>query len=334
MGSRIAIVGCGAVAHAHLPIVAECDRSDVTVLVDKAPGRAEELAAANDVGESLSDHRELAGKVDAAIVALPHHLHAPVAIDLLRSGIHVLVEKPMALTLAECDEMIRAAEENQRVLAVGLVSRWFGVARYVKRILDSGLLGPIRSFDVREGMIYSWPVASDFMFRRETGGGVLADTGAHVLDLLLWWLGDHARVDYRDDASGGVEADCELELELASGATGIVQMSRTRDLRNTWILRGEHGTLEVMRRFDASFRLALEGEGLELKGGFEHAGEAEDPLECFRLQWADFLGAIESGRQPSLSGAEGRRAVALIEACQAARKPLANDWETFSDVGG
>jgi len=58
-----------------------------------------------------------------------------------------------------------------------------------------------------------WKVASDFMFRKEAGGGVLADTGAHLLDLLLWWLGDYESVEYCDDAVGGVEADCELSYE-------------------------------------------------------------------------------------------------------------------------
>ena len=62
-------------------------------------------------------------------------------------------------------------------------------ARFVKRLLDNGVLGDIRRFDIREGFVYEWPVTSDFMFRREAGGGVLADTGAHVLDMALWLLG-------------------------------------------------------------------------------------------------------------------------------------------------
>ncbi len=124
--------------------------------------------------------------------------------------------------------------------------------------------------DIQEGMIYDWPVASDFMFRRDMGGGVLADTGAHVLDLLMYWLGDHASVEYKDDAAGGVEADCELRLTMASGAKGVVRLSRTRNLRNTWILEGERGTLEVSRRFDASFRWTLKGRGVDLDGGFKN----------------------------------------------------------------
>lgn len=330
MGTRIAIIGCGAVAHAHLPIVAEAEGSDVTVLVDRELDRARDLADANGVQHAIADYKDIGDLADAAVIALPHHLHAPVSIDLLEMGKHVLVEKPMGMTAEECGRMVEAAKKNRTVLAVGLVSRWLGVARYVKELLERDVIGPIRSFDVREGMIYSWPVASDFMFRRETGGGVLADTGAHVLDFLLWLLGDHESLEYRDDSAGGVEADCELSLTMKSGATGIVQMSRTRDLRNTWILEGERGTLEFVRLFDASFRWTLAGESLGLSGGFKSGEEAEDPLDCFRLQWRDFVDAITRERAPLVDGVEGSRSVALIEACRAVAQPLVRDWEAFA----
>ena len=330
MKIRIAIVGCGAVANAHLPVVAESSRSEVTVLVDRALDRAQEMADANGVEHAVANYNDIVGRADAAIIALPHHLHAAAAIDLLRKGVHVLVEKPMGMTTDECDRMIRTADENKSILTVGLVSRWLGVARYVKELIDRGVIGYVKRFDVREGTIYDWPVASDFMFRREMGGGVLADTGAHVLDLLLWWLGDYASVEYSDDAAGGVEADCELRLSMKGGAKGIVQLSRTRELRNTWILEGERGTLEVTRRFDADFRWTIRGVGVDLAGGFKKAGAAEDPFECFRLQWADFEDAIETGRAPLLSGVEGRRGVELIEACRAVARPVERSWEAFA----
>jgi predicted dehydrogenase len=329
MGTRIAIVGCGAVANAHLPIIAEASGSTATVLVDKALERAQSMASEHGVAHAVADYNEIVEHADAAIIALPHHLHARVSIDLLEKGIHVLVEKPMGMTTGECDQMVAAATGTGATLAVGLVSRYLGVARHVKELIDRGVLGEIKRFDVREGTIYDWPVASDFMFRTEMGGGVLADTGAHVLDLLMWWLGDYASVEYRDDAVGGAEADCELQLRMASGAEGVVQMSRTRALRNTWILEGERATLEVSRRFDASFRWTINGYEVGLEGGFKNAGEPEDPLDAFRLQWADFLDAIATKRAPLLGGTEGRRGVALIEACRAAAAPMDRSWEAF-----
>jgi predicted dehydrogenase len=327
---RVAMVGCGAVAHAHVPTVQACAGSDVSLYVDSSLERARATAAKYGGGEALASWAEIPGRAEAAIVALPHHLHATASIELLRRGVHVLVEKPMALSTRECDAMIAAAREGKAVLAVGLVSRWFGVARMVKTLLDGGVLGRVRRFDVREGHVYSWPVASDFMFRRETGGGVLADTGPHVLDLLLWWLGDAVRVEYRDDDRGGVEADCELDLELANGARGTVELSRTRELRNTWLLEGERGTLEVERRFASILELRLTGEPVELEGRLVQDGKPEDPLGCFHRQWRDFVEAVADQRPSATPGEEGRRAVALIEQARTSRRPLAFAWEAWT----
>ena len=116
------------------------------------------------------------------------------------------------------------------------------------------MLGTIRSFDVREGMVFRWPVKSAAMFSPECGG-VLADIGTHVLDLLLWWFGDVAGFEYWDDAAGGVEADAVMHLEMASGVTGRVELSRTRDLRNSCVIRGERGTLEVGTKTDSTVTL-------------------------------------------------------------------------------
>jgi hypothetical protein len=89
----------------------------------------------------------------------------------------------------------------------------------VHPLLESGALGKIESFDFREGAVFNWPATTNSFWRRETaGGGVLADQGAHVLDLLLWWLGDFTSLTYVDDSQGGVEADCRLELSMKSGA--------------------------------------------------------------------------------------------------------------------
>lgn len=239
---RIAIIGCGAVTEKlHLPALAALGINPA-LLVDTNLRRAQNLADTFNASSVGDDYRPYVGKFDAAIIALPHYLHAPVCIDLLRHGVHVLVEKPMALTTTECDAMIAAAVEARRVLAVGLMRRFIPAAQWVKAAIDAGVLGPIELFDFQEGSEFRWPVASGFFFRKETaGGGALADTGAHTLDLLLWWLGDVSSFDYYDDSYGGVEANCKLHLTLASGARGVVELSRTRKLRCTAILRGRRG---------------------------------------------------------------------------------------------
>lgn len=324
---RLAVVGCGAAAEIHLTVLADLP-AEVTCLVDKAPERAGELAERYGVGRTLTDYRDLVGEVDAAVLALPHHLHAPVALDLLGGGLNVLVEKPMALTVDECDRMIAAAERAGRVLAVGMARRFYDAGRFVKRVIERGRLGELRWLDVREGYVYEWPVVSEFMFRREAGGGVLADAGAHILDNLLWWLGDFEGVVYRDDARGGVAADCEIEIDMASGTRCFVELSRTRRLRNTWVLEGTEGTLEIDTLFHPLVRWRFEGQPEQLQGRVRLPGQPEEEaLDCFSRQMADFLDSIREEREPVVNGSEGRRFVELLEACEANRRPLELPWE-------
>jgi predicted dehydrogenase len=124
-------------------------------------------------------------------------------------------------------------------------------AKLAKSFIERGLLGKIQSFSIAEGGIYNWPVASDFFFKRRTsGGGVLIDTGAHTLDLMLWWLGEVKAFEYFDDQidADGVEADCLMRIVTTSGADGTLELSRTRNLRNTAVISGELADMEVSLR--------------------------------------------------------------------------------------
>lgn len=321
---RLAIVGCGAITeHLHLPAIALSDQVEPTVLVDKSLPRARQLAERHGVPSAVDDYGKVIGKVDAAIVALPNYLHAPVATELLQHGIHVLVEKPLALKTIECDEMISVADKSGVILAVGLIRRFYASSQFVKDAIQGRLLGDIVRVELREGTIFRWPVASDFMFRRESGGGVLADLGVHALDLLLWWLGDYASVEYYDDAMGGAEADCELHLRFRCGATAIVELSWTRNLKNTCTLHAEHGLLEVGTGFDPVVRLKIRDHDVVLAGHAKKRGAAEGRMvNAFHRQLSDFVEAILSHREPFVGGQEGKRAVELIETCRAVRQPL------------
>src|SRR6185503_8507294 len=327
---RIAVVGCGAVAQLnHLPALAASRHVKAAVLVDREISRAQALARRWGVPRAVTDVGEVLGEIDAAIVALPNHLHAPVTVDLLRHRIPVLVEKPMAPTAADCDAMIAAADEAGVPLAVGLEVRSFDSTATVGELLASELVGPLTGFDLRQGVIPRWPFATDFMLRKETaGGGVLADFGVHVLDLLLCWLGDWRDVECADDALGGLESDAELRLTFGSGLSGTVEVSRTRNLRNTCRFTGERGVLEVviwdadpeitLHLPDRDVRLAGRAGG---KGGFTFQ-------DAFVRQLDDFAAAVRERREPRVNGREGRRAVALVEACYAKRRPLVLPWES------
>jgi predicted dehydrogenase len=325
---KLALIGCGAIAESHLRAAIASGRVAVTTLVDKSLPRARKLGEKYGITSTAEDYRDIIGKVDACVVALPHHLHCPVAVDLLRNGIHVLVEKPMAMTARECDEMIAAAREASAVLAVGLIRRFYAPAQFIKNAVDTGLLGEILRFDARIGSVYNWPVASDFTFRKETGGGVLPDTGPHTVDILLWWLGDYESLEYYDDAVGGVEADCEIRLRLKSGASGIIELSRTRDLRNTFIIEGRRAIVEMEGNYDPLVRLTMADDRRVVFSGRCKQDDTAviDPEMMFRQLMNDFAEAIAERRPPRVPGEEGKRSVELIENCYAHKQPLTLPW--------
>lgn len=302
------------------------------MVVDRDRDRAETLAEQFGIARVAGDFREAIDSADAAIVALPHNLHAPVSSALLSAGLHVLVEKPMALTVAECEEMLEAVRQRGVVLAVGHMRRFLHNAAFAKAAIEAGLLGRLLDFDFREGNVYNWAVSSDFLFRPETaGGGVLRDTGAHTLDLLIWWLGDVFVSAYEDDSFGGVEANCKMRLETAGSVSGSVELSRTRDLRNTAILRGDLGRLEVDLRKNRAV-LTLDGQQGEtcLAGHGRVGGLAEEPdqgfIDLFVPQLANFVAAIRGHAELRCPADEAAKSVALIEACYAQKEPLAVPW--------
>jgi predicted dehydrogenase len=325
---RFAVIGCGAAAELNrLPALASSDRVAVTCLVDPVISRAQALASRFGVPEVAEDYRAIANRIDAAVLTLPNHLHARTAVDLLDAGVHVLVEKPMALTVAECEQMAQTAERTGAVLAVGLEFRFFPPARFVKEAIAGAMLGNITGFDVRQGLVLAWPLQSDYLLRRETaGGGVLIDFGVHIVDLLLWWLGDVVAVDYQDDSLGGVEAECEMRLTFASGATGQVSFSRIRKLRNTAVLRGERATLEVELWNPDGAVWLTPGAGPPLAGRVPGVDGQETWAGVFRRQLDDFVDAILEPRPPLVSGREGIRSIALVETCYRSRQPLEQPW--------
>ena len=325
-GIRIGIVGCGAVTQRyHLPSAKKIEGCSVTILVDSDRLRAEQLAAEYKVPAISTDFRELPRYADAAIVAVPHRLHASIGEYLLSAGCHVLMEKPLALTDAECHRLVTLAKKKKVVLTVGLLRRYFRAYQITKKLMETNTLGKVKSFDIREGNVYNWPVASDFMFRAgESGGGVLVDTGAHTLDFVLWCLGDVASVEYYDDNLGGVEAECILHLQMKGGAKGVVELSRLRNLRNTAIISGENGEIELhLRRDKILFRPGSEQSYQTFEDLLQltHTMARKWP-DCFPAQIESWLNAI-SGKSPNfITGDEGRKSVALIETCYQHRRQI------------
>ena len=335
---RVGIVGCGAVTERyHVPALLASRDIDVVACVDHDVERARALAVRIGASHALAGHGDLAVLVDLAIVAVPNAFHAPVAIDLLRAGVPVLVEKPMARSGAECDLMLAAASAGGVVLAVGHDFRHYPVARFARDLFAAGMLGTVLSVDVEQSAGGRWPSVSTAVLSVEAGGGVLIDFGVHILDLLRWWLGDLRVLGYRDDAAGGVEAECACELQLETGAPVRLELSRTRTMRDTAIMRCERGTVELGIFEPAVVRLTLTEDRPALDGIIPDPEFEEAPLRTvFARQLADVVAAIRQGGEPLVGGIDGRHAVALVEACYAMRQPLRLPWgypEAFASIG-
>jgi predicted dehydrogenase/nucleoside-diphosphate-sugar epimerase len=351
---RVALIGCGAIAEQmHLPVLAGHEGIELAALVDRDEKRARKLADGYEVKMVCRDADDLAeGSIDAAILATPPFHHAPGSIALMRRGIHVLVEKPMALNLAEAEEMCRVAEEEGVTLAVGYFRRLYPSIRLLKGMLESGPWGRALSFSAEAGGMYNWRAATLGNMRKElAGGGVLIDFGSHVLDLLFALFDEPAEVlSYTDNALGGIEADCEISLRMSHHGEpieGTVALARVRNLQNHIRVECERATLEfgfnerhrvrvVPRGQVPVDSLAGEPRKFELQAGWSQENEEISWYDTFRLQIDDWMDAIQHRREPLLSGRSALPTVRLIEACY--QQPRAMEepwvWAGIQEAGG
>jgi predicted dehydrogenase/nucleoside-diphosphate-sugar epimerase len=329
---RIALVGCGAVAERlHLPALARVPGVRVSALVDPDPDRLAVLATrAGARVHAARDITDLDHHADAAIVAAPTALHADLAVALLERGLHVLVEKPAAVSLNQARALVEAADRSGRKLAVGLLRRYYPSYACAREVLRAGWLGRIRAFDLREGVVNAWPARTLAFFQRAHGGGVLLDAGAHALDWVLALLGPFAHVRYADDGRGGVEANCLIELELRDGARGVVELSRNRELRNSLILTGERGELEIGLTPDAP--VVLRAGGTRVAGyasGQRQDGAGAGIAEAARRQIESFRRCIVDDAPAPVPARAALEPARLFDACRSVRQPLALPWEPY-----
>jgi predicted dehydrogenase len=343
--AQVVLIGCGAASEilyaGTLDNLSREGVVEVTALVDPNPERTSKIGKTFPLARHFRDADTMLAETapDLAIVVTPHRFHADLAVKCLEKGLHVLCEKPMATTTADCDRMIEAAEKGGCVLAVGHFRRFFPSSMMIKRILDDGLLGAARSFRFLEGEIYSWPAQTGSFFRRaEAGGGVLIEAGVHTMDLLLWWLGDVAEVIYKDDSIGGVEANCHMRLKMTSGAQGIVQLSRDWPLPNRYVVECENGwigyTYDVVNRIEWGFRNSELGLSSEIRtmatatrvGMCQLGAAVPGYIDCFAAQLRNVVGAIRGTDSLRVSSKDARKVVALIEKCYRNRTLLEMPW--------
>jgi len=265
----------------------------------------------------FADHREMlyAGQFDAAVVAVPQHLHAALSIETLDAGLSVFCEKPMAMNVAECEEMIAAAKRNNKVLMIGHVLRYINPYKYVLELARSGDLG--KPFAVRlirtMGKWGDW--ARPWRYRRDMCGGLLLEVNVHEIDFMRCILGRatfaHAagrrfindEIDYEDF----ITATIAFERGIGTLTTGSCDYLG-RYTGEIYLERGSiyfdsiSGTVHV--RKDGEEKRAIPY--AEIEPGSEGGVHRE---------MREFVEAVLGEGPVTISGDEGLRNVEIAEAC-------------------
>jgi len=331
----LALIGCGAVSeNFHLPALAkrpELMRS--LILVDRDLGRARALKEKLGAAEAVSDHREVLPRIQGAIVATPHAFHHPLTLELVRAGKHVLCEKPLADNAREVDEIIAASREAGVHVAVNQTRRLFASSRAVQRLIAEGTLGEVREIDYEMGEPFVWPAATAAYFGVKAGGrGVLFDTGAHIVDLICWWLGGRPEVvDYADDSHGGTEAVAQITLRLG-GATARIRLSWLTKLRNTYRVVGSRGRVEGGVYEWSAYR---HQDGASAARRVRVDKPSRVLPDFMDVLYANFADVVTGRAAPLVNAADVRPVIDVIDECYRRRAPLPQPWhDTCLELAG
>ena len=305
--TRVALYGCGWVQDFHARGVLAHPRGDLVAVANHREESAHAFAQRHGIPRVTTDWEALATDpdVDAAIVSTPNCLHASQAIALLRNGKHVLVEKPMATSVAECDAMINASREGGASLMVGHCWRFREEVVALRDRVAAGDLGEIvktRGYGVHAG----WGPSGWFTDPALAGGGALVDMGVHAIDTARFLLGDPdpgrvcAVVGTRyAEGRYSVDDDAILMIEWSNGTNSIVESG-------WW--QPHLGGLEA----DTEIYGTL---------GYERIWPPEPPSEAYEhctqpmysTQVKEFLDAIDDGRAARPSGEDGRVVIRVVE---------------------
>jgi predicted dehydrogenase len=320
---KVGIIGCGKVAHLHAGALAKIPGVALAEVADADPGRAR--AFATQYGARAVD--ELTG-VDVAIVCTPHPQHAAAAIPLLDRGVHVLVEKPLAATVRDCDAMIEASRRSGATLGVVSQRRWFEPVRRMKEAIDAGkigmpVLGAVTMYSWRDEAYYR---SDPWRGRWDTeGGGVLINQSPHHIDILLWLMGPVVEVTGRwanlNHPYVEVEDTAAAILRFQSGGLGsiLVSLCQQPGIYTKIHVHGSKGaSVGAQTDTGATFIAGMTAPSAPPFNDLwtipgETAPEPGPEPDYHELQDRDFLGAIGEGRAPLVTAEEGRAVVRVIE---------------------
>ena len=264
MKLKIGIIGCGMITkERHAPEYYANENCKVVGFFDKDIQRAQ--AMAEKYGGVVCDSVDelLSMDLDAVSVCVANAMHAEIAIKALNAGKHVLCEKPMAVTLEQCEAMVEAAEKNQKILMIGHNQRFAAAHQEARRLIQDGAIGKVLSFETKfgHGGPECWTKTPDtwFFHKSQAVFGVMADLGIHKTDLLHYLLGEPiVKVQaimntldkrYPDGTLIDVDDNSFCFYQTESGVTGIMHVSWTfyGNEKNSTVI---YGTKGVLRCYD------------------------------------------------------------------------------------
>jgi len=320
---RFAIVGCGTIAPWHAEAIQRTDGAVLVVVASRRPEQAEAFARARGV-EWAPAFDALVRRTDVDVVTLctPSGVHAEMAIAAARAGKHVVVEKPIAVTLAQADAMLEACRQSGRSLAVISQLRFAPDVQEVHAALTDGRLGRLLLADLSMKYFRSQAYYDSAGWRGTwamDGGGALMNQGIHGIDLLVWLAG-MPRTIYgcvrtlarRIEVEDTAVAVAELEggcLATITGTTSVTPGSPRR-----LALHGERGTIVLEET--RIVRWVIQGEPERQVAATATMGAAQVPTavghEEFASQYRAIVASLQEGPAPPVSGEEARRAVATV----------------------
>jgi predicted dehydrogenase len=315
---RFALVGAGAIGQVHAQLIeALGDEAVLAAVVDVRVERAEELAGKYGARAYASAAEAYAAEeLDAVSICLPSALHAEAAVGALEAGKHVIVEKPVDITLAAADRLIAAQRSSGKTVTVISQRRFQPPVAAIKSAVESGALGRITS-GITESAFFRPQSYYDGDDWRGTlavdGGGALMNQGIHALDLLVWMLGRPIQVSAQTATLAHQSIEVEdlacATITFESGAIGVLLASTAaypgRPVRLT--VHGDQGT--AVMDDDQLVYLSTGDSPVETTVGPDGWGAVQ---RAHLAQYRDFIGAVNEGREPAVSLAAGRRSLATV----------------------
>lgn len=311
---RVALIGPGRIATAHLEAIRSAKDMATLVAVAGLPherARTAELATRYRAERSVDDPQRIieADDIDAVVLTVPNHVHAPLCIALAEAGKHVLVEKPLTTSLPEADQAIAAAAAADRILMVGQCRRFFEGAVQARKAV-AGFGGPVSL--VRLLGVFAERAETDWWKSSAAAGGLaLGLNGPHVIDSMIWMIGARPITVYartrrlRELWEGEDEVALVVDFDDGSIATATISLNSRPAVNEMWI-NGANGSLQLSDDRNLSVN------------GLERVREEVTPYiagdASFNAQFQEFAAAIVESREPRSSAAEARQIVEVMEA--------------------